>query len=77
MEGEAAAELLVFSTLFVPVRLVIKLKIHMPFGLRSILSTKVYVLELLWFAPSEIRGAVALALVAFLSAIPQYLLHGH
>lgn len=65
------------STLFIPTRSVIKLKIHVPFGLRSVLSTKVYILELLWFAPLEIWGALALALVAFLSAIPYYLLCGH
>lgn len=61
------------STLFIPTRSVIKLKIHVPFGLRSVLSTKVYILELLWFASLERWGALALALVAFLSAIPQYL----
>lgn len=68
---------LAFSTLFIPVRLVIKLKIHVPFRLMSVLSTRVCILELLWSAPLEIWGALALSLVAFLSAIPQYLLCGH
>lgn len=61
---------LAFSTLFIPVSLVIKLKIHVPFRLMSVLSTRVCILELLWSAPLEIWGALALSLVTFLSAIP-------
>lgn len=45
---------LAFPTLFVPAGPVIKLKILLSFGLQAALSTKGYILELLWSVPVEI-----------------------
>lgn len=65
---------LAFSLLFIPARLVIKLKIHVPFRVRSVLSTELYILKLLWSVPLEIWGALATSLICFLSVTPQCLL---
>lgn len=65
---------LAFSTQFIPVRLVIKLKIHVPPGLLSVLSTNGCILEPLWFAPSEVWAG---PFHHCLSDVPQYLLCGH
>lgn len=76
-KGKQLKASLAFPTLFIPARLVIKSKIHMPFGLTSVLSTRGCIVELLWSVPLEIQRALALSLLTLPSAVPQYLPCAH